>query len=105
MTSPTQRSLAWARDQGYLAQVVEHWNPFARVRQDLFGIVDIVCVSAKGTLAIQATSASNVNARVEKMRASESLKVLRDAGWAVQVHGWKKPTKKRRTWDVRIEEL
>jgi hypothetical protein len=35
--SPTQRSLAHLRRLGYQARVVERWNPFARVRQDLFG--------------------------------------------------------------------
>ena len=29
--SPTKRSLKKLREEGYLCQVVEHWNPFARV--------------------------------------------------------------------------
>jgi len=29
VTSPTQRSLAWLRARGYIAQVVERWNPHA----------------------------------------------------------------------------
>ena len=39
-SSPTQRSLKLLRDEGYTAQVVERWNPHARVRQDLFGVID-----------------------------------------------------------------
>ena len=35
--SPTQRSLAHLKALGYQARVVEKWNPFAKVRQDLFG--------------------------------------------------------------------
>ena len=35
--SPTARSLAWLRDGGWTAGVVERWNPGARVRQDFLG--------------------------------------------------------------------
>ena len=28
--------------RGFIAQIVERWNPFARVRQDLFQVIDIV---------------------------------------------------------------
>jgi hypothetical protein len=35
--SPTARSLAHLRELGYKARVVEKWNPWAKVRQDLFG--------------------------------------------------------------------
>jgi len=37
--SPTQRTLKKLRDEVYLAQVVEKWNAFAKIRQDLFGII------------------------------------------------------------------
>lgn len=102
-TSPTQRSLAWAREQGYMAEVVERWNAWAKVRHDLFGIVDIVCVARGATLAIQATSYPNVSARVEKMRSSDALEVLKAAGWIVVVHGWKKPAKGQ-PWTLRSVE-
>lgn len=55
-TSPTQRSLRYLREQGYLPAVVEKWNPHAHVRQDLFGFVDIVAVRRDETLAVQACS-------------------------------------------------
>lgn len=35
--SPAQRSLAALKQLGYRAKVVEKWNPFAKIRQDLFG--------------------------------------------------------------------
>ena len=38
-TSPTQRTLKYLRDKGYTAQVVEHWNAFAKRRIDLFGVI------------------------------------------------------------------
>src|SRR5262245_7637632 len=90
MSSPTQRTLAHLRAAGYpLVQVVEGWNPYARIRQDLFGIIDVVAVGAD-IVGVQATSGSNVSARVAKIVESEALPILRKAGIRIVVHGWGK---------------
>jgi carbonic anhydrase len=102
--SPTQRTLALLREDGYLAAVVEHWNPHARVRQDLFGIIDVVAVGNRSTIGVQATSYSNVSARVAKLRDSDTIGRLREAGWSIFVHGWKKDRKSGR-WEVRQVDL
>lgn len=86
--TPTQRSLKHMRDQGYTASVVEHWNPFARIRQDLFGIIDVVCLGIGETVGVQTTSLANVSARVKKISECEHLGALRRAGWRLVVHGW-----------------
>lgn len=91
--TPTQLSLRELREnQGFdLVEVVEHWNPHARIRQDLFGILDIVAVDRQGlTLGCQTTSASNASARIRKIRQSAAAEVLLQAGWALVVHGWRK---------------
>ena len=68
--SPTQRTLRHLRRAGYpLVQVVERWNPYAKVRLDLFGIIDVVAVGAD-IVGVQATSGSNVSARVRKLTDS-----------------------------------
>lgn len=88
--SPTQRTLEHLRAAGYpLVQVVEKWNPYARVRQDLFGIIDVVAVG-DDIVGVQATSASNVSARIEKITNSAALPILRKVGIRVLVHGWRK---------------
>ena len=90
MSSPTQRTLAELRARGYpLVQVVERWNPHAHVRQDLFGIVDVLAVGSD-ILAVQTTSGGNVAARVAKITDSPALPILRKAGVRVLVHGWRK---------------
>ena len=86
--SPTQRSLAELRKRGYRAQVVEKWNPFAKIRQDLFGVIDVIGVGNGETVGVQATSASNVSARVRKMSEAEAVPDLRKAGWKLLVWGW-----------------
>lgn len=90
MSSPTQRSLKFLREQGYTATVTEHWNQYARIRQDLFGFVDVLAVRRGETLGVQCTSASNVSSRVNKIADHENTPRLREAGWALQVHGWTK---------------
>lgn len=88
--SPTSRSLAELRKRGYpLVQVVEKWNPHARVRQDLFGVVDVLAVG-EDIVAVQATSRSNVASRVTKIAESEATPHLRKAGIRLLVHGWSK---------------
>lgn len=91
-TSPTQRSLKWLRDNGYEAQVVEKWNPFAKIRQDLFGWIDIVAVHPKlqGVLGVQTTTAQNANARLLKAKGNRALRAWHLCGGRLQLHGWKK---------------
>lgn len=90
MSSPTQRSLKHLRDLGYRVAIVEHWNPFARIRNDLFGFIDLLAIKDGETLAVQTTSRGNVAARVAKITESEALSDVRKAGWRVIVHGWGK---------------
>ena len=70
--------------------IVEHWNPFAHIRQDLFGIIDLLALRDGETLAVQTTSAANVSARVKKIADAEATADIRKAGWRILVHGWKK---------------
>jgi len=94
--SPTQLSLALMRKDCDLVQVVEKWNPHARIRQDLFGIIDILCIRNGETIAVQSTSWSNTKSRETKMIESESLQHLRDANWKIIIHGWRKNKKTNR---------
>lgn len=102
-TSPTRRTLQHLRKAGYpLVQVVEKWNPHARVRQDLFGIIDGLAVGPEGIIGVQCTSAAHVADRLTKLRASAALPVLKKAGVAVRVHGWRKGRPSGR-WVLREE--
>lgn len=108
--SPTQRSLAKLREEGCdLVQVVEKWNPHARIRQDLFGVVDILAIKNGETIAIQATSGSgNIAKRVQKIAESDAIAHIRKAGWTFHVHGWRKIKprgEKRPKWDCRIVDV
>lgn len=91
------------RDEGYTVEVVERWNAFAKIRQDLFGFVDLVAVRDSKTYGIQTTSYSNISARVNKINDSPIYPRLKEAGWDIQVWGWKKNKSNR--WEVKIREM
>lgn len=89
MSSPTQRSKKLMEDDGYIVGIVEKFNFHAKVRQDLYGIFDLLGIG-KGTLAVQTTTADHMAERRTKMRNSTALQVALDAGWKVELHGWHK---------------
>jgi hypothetical protein len=56
----------------------------------LFGFVDVIAVRRDETIAIQATSASNVSSRVRKITEHPNIGSVREAGWIIVVWGWAK---------------
>lgn len=109
--SPTELSLRKLKEEGYLAKVVEHWNHYARIRQDLFGF-DIIAFAdyspentdkdREGTTLIQCTTDSNMSARVNKLADMESTAKLREAGVRLLVWGWRKKDGK---WQCREKDI
>lgn len=101
--TPTQRTLKKLKDEGWTTAIVEKWNPHAMIRQDLFGIIDILAIKDDTTLAVQVTSSSNVSARVKKITEHDNTPALRKAGWKILVHGWRKNSKKQ--WVIKEIDL
>lgn len=103
--TPTQLSLKKLKEEGYHAKVVEHWNPFAHIRQDLFGAIDILSVKAteQGCLGIQATTTGNMNSRIAKATALPAIRAFVSAGNRFVVWGWAKRGErgKRKTWTLK----
>lgn len=101
--TPTQRSLAYLRKQGYRVAVVEKWNSHVKIRQDLFGVVDLLAIKEGETLAVQTTSSDHVAERVRKIADAEATPDIRKAGWSFHVHGWAKRASGR--WELRIVDV
>lgn len=100
--SPLQRSKAMLEKQGWHVEIVEHWNPWAKVRKDLFGFADLLCLAdGAWPLLVQVTSRSNVSARVKKIKESPLLPIV-SRNFVVVVHGW---GKLKRGWDCKIVEI
>lgn len=93
--SPTQRSLAELRKRGYVAEVVERSTRFKGIfrRHDLFGIGDILALGEDEVVLVQATSGSNVSARVKKIADAQYTGAIRKAGIRILVWGWRKDSK------------
>jgi hypothetical protein len=100
--TPTQRSLEYLREQGYLCEVVEKWNSFTKTRKDLWGWCDILAIRENEILAVQVTAAG-VSSRIKKIMESDTLPIVRKAGVRIEVHGWRKNLKGR--YVMRIEDL
>jgi len=103
-TSPTKRTLEKCKKHGWTVAVVERWNQFAKVRQDLFGFVDVVAMSGQGFVGIQSTSGSNVSSRIAKIREEPRAAEWLKCGGRIFVHGWRKLVKTGR-WECREIEI
>ena len=91
------------RERGYLCQVVEHWNPFARIRQDLFGFIDVLCIKDGEVVGVQTTSKGHISTRYNKIKDHENIWPVLDAGIRVLIHGWAKNKSNR--WEFREVEV
>lgn len=103
--SPTARTLAKLRAEGWNAWIVEKWNPHAHVRVDLGGFGDVLAwAPGRGILAVQATSGSNVSARLAKIAALDAAKSWVLSPARLEVWGWRKVGKRgeRKLWECRV---
>lgn len=106
MSSPTQRTLRYLRDQGYAADVTERWIPQARKRKDLWGFCDVAALhpAHPGVLLVQTTSASNHAARRTKLANLATVQLALQAGCRVQIISWRKSARTRR-YEPRVEAV
>ena len=104
--TPTQRSLDKLRKEGYLVAITEHWNPHAGIRQDMWGFCDLLAIRENEILAVQTTSISNMNARVEKILKHKNYLPVKKAGIRILVQCFgKKTVNKKIVWECKEKEL
>ncbi len=102
--SPTKRARAELERLGWKSQIVERWNPFARVRQDLFGCIDIVAADPSvGILGVQACAGSSHATREAKIEAEPRAVVWIESGGRIEVWSFSKrgARGKRKLWTIR----
>jgi hypothetical protein len=108
-SSPAQRSLKYLRNAGYSCAITEHFNSFVKIRQDLFGFLDIICIKngVTGVLGVQTTSTQNLSARVKKVLSIPEAHIWLSCGGSIFVHGWSKKGKagKRKLWTLTQREI
>jgi len=90
--SPTQRTLRQLRQEGFICGIVERFNPYAGkfgIRQDLFGIIDIIAIKHDAICGIQSCGsnfAEHDRIILENEFAPEWLK----ANGHLELWGWRK---------------
>lgn len=100
----TKRTIDKMRKEGMVCQVVETYNPHARVKNDLFGFLDVLCIAEKRIVGIQTTSYSNMGARVDKILKHKNFIPVKKSGIEIIVHGWRKvKVGKRLLWECLIK--
>lgn len=105
--SPTARTLDECRKRGWICQVVEQTIPKLFIKRDLFGVIDVVAVTPRGILGIQATSGTNHAARMDKALSEPRLRAWLAAGARFEVWSWRKAAKRvqGRLWTLREDEI
>lgn len=86
--SPTELTMRHCRGLGWVVQKVEHWNSFAKVRQDLFGCIDVVALGDGQILGIQCTTRHHMAERMAKARAEARITRWLQCGGLFEVWGW-----------------
>lgn len=98
--TPSARSIKHLRSKGWQVGMTEKWNPYARIRQDLWGFADAVgCIAEYGQdgayptrrleiALFQFTSTPNMGAREAKIRASKEAAYWLACGGKIYVMGW-----------------
>jgi hypothetical protein len=110
-TSPTARTLAECRKRGLIAQVVEKWNPHARIRQDLFGVIDLLAILPPSNLGpgsilgIQACAGGDHATRRDKILAEPRAAAWIRSGGRLELWSWSKRGDRgaRKLWTLRVE--
>ena len=109
------RTLKLLRDRGWMAAMVERWNPYVKIRQDLFGLFDIIALGPRDVVpgfgrniwGVQCTSNDSVAKHIEKMRRSPNYSEWLNRGGRILVVGWAKKGARgeRKLWTPREIEL
>lgn len=105
------RTMAWLRDKGYTVAKVERWNPWARIRQDLFGFADILAIRADrtGVLAVQTTHKNFLEDHSQLIKSIAHVRTWLEGDNRIWLLGWEKAWKgdgsQRKIWAPIAQEV
>lgn len=114
--SPTQRTIRELKNLGRRCGIVERFNAHvgpAGIRQDLFGIIDVVALDPQqGVVGIQCCAGSGFRAHLEKIlveHAQETEDWLTTPGTSLELWAWRKLKKvrggKAMVWRPRVQVI
>jgi len=113
--SNTSRTLNYLREQGWVADKVEQWNPYAGrfgQRKDMFGFGDIVAMGEGSIIAIQSCGqafSEHYRKITEDEKVAENAILWLENGGRLILIGWRKLKLKKggkaMRWAPRIKEF
>jgi len=103
MPSPTEIALKEFRARGWQCKVVERWNAFARIRQDVWGGDILACHPDAGVALIQVSTIAHIPERERKCREIPEVHVWLAAGGQFFLAGVQK--KKPRGYRIEVTEI
>ena len=102
--SPTQRTLEWYKNQGYVCGKVELWIPGTKITRDLYGFADLEVFGYGEVVLVQCTTWPNFSSRNKKILANENAKkwIMNNKTCSIHLVAWgkKKGSKK---WEPKIK--
>lgn len=95
--------MAYLRSKGASAAIVEHWNSFANIKQDLFSWIDVLAILDGKFVGVQTTTQAHAAERIDKARGKVALQDWLKAGGILVVHCWAKRggRDKRKLWTLK----
>ena len=110
--TPTQRTIRELRKMGRRCAIVEKWNSHAKIRQDLFGVIDVLALDPeRGVVGVQSCG-NSFSAHYKKLteeRADECIEWLETPGTVLELWAWRKVKLvrggKAMRWQARIHDF
>lgn len=113
--TPTRRTLALLREQGYKTAIVERWVPRPDLpgggkKLDLFGSFDLIAIKPGEIIAVQSTGTDHSGHRRKLLGdRRDEVRAWLQAGGRVQLISWRKLLVKRggkaRRYQPRVENI
>src|SRR5882762_8657466 len=98
-----QRSKRLLEKQGFKVAIVERWNQYAHIRQDLYGVADLIALKEdrNGTTYVQCTG-EDMQIHLEKILSNTVMPTLLRSGNSFFLWAWRKrgARGKRKLWEL-----
>jgi hypothetical protein len=109
VTSTIAQSQKHLRELGYIVAKTEHWNHFAKCKQDLFGLIDTLAAHPEqnnSLLAVQSTDGAHLAQHRKKILVSKVAPILM-RHLLLEIWSWSKMggVGKRKLWTLRRERF
>jgi len=106
-----ERSMILLRKEGFIVGKTEHWNPFCKRRQDLFGFADAVFLSTStdgedGQICALQCVNTHLPEHIAKIRENEAARAWFACGGGIVIHNWKQRSKNKvKRWECEVIEF